>query len=381
MPCRKPIHGASAFNRQIKESFMRNKFQIFRSRNRHIYSLIFSAVCMTAAVCASCLYGWIAGPDTANITLMFIFALIVISFHTVKYVYGILCSFFSFLLLSQTLDTSAASLCVTFAGMTAITLFISTLTSNLTTQTNLTAEREKQLAEAELEKTRANLLRAISHDLRTPLSGILGNSLIFLENQPLLSEPEKTQIVTNIRESSEWLINMVENLLTITRISQDGPIINTNDEIVEEVIGEALQKMEKRHPGCVIHARIPEDFIILPMDVVLIEQVILNLLENAILHSGSADPVDIIAEENENTVTFTVRDYGKGIPETMLDHLFDGTYYSAVHASDAQKGMGIGLVICKTIISAHQGTITGRNHQHGAEFIFTLPKQKEENVP
>ena len=360
---------------------MRNKFQIFRSRNRHIYSLIFSAVCMMAAVCASYLYGWIAGPDTANITLMFIFALIVISFHTVKYVYGILCSFFSFLLLSQTLDTSAASLCVTFAGMTAITLFISTLTSNLTTQTNLTAEREKQLAEAELEKTRANLLRAISHDLRTPLSGILGNSLIFLENQPLLSEPEKTQIVTNIRESSEWLINMVENLLTITRISQDGPIINTNDEIVEEVIGEALQKMEKRHPGCVIHARIPEDFIILPMDVVLIEQVILNLLENAILHSGSADPVDIIAEENENTVTFTVRDYGKGIPETMLDHLFDGTYYSAVHASDAQKGMGIGLVICKTIISAHQGTITGRNHQHGAEFIFTLPKQKEENVP
>ena len=145
---------------------------------------------------------------------------------------------------------------------------------------------------------------------------------------------------------------------------------------MEEVIGEALQKMEKRHPGCTIHVTIPDDFILLPMDVVLIEQVILNLLENALRHSGSKEPVDMVVEDEPDYVSFTIRDYGIGIPENMLNSLFEGTYYSAVHAPDAQKGMGIGLVICKTIISAHQGTILGRNHEHGAEFIFTLPKKK-----
>lgn len=359
---------------------MFDKLLSLKEKNRHIYSCLFSAVCMTLVLCVSCLYSRLAGQDTTNITLLFIFGLIVVSFNTVKYVYGLLCSLLAVLWLGLTQDIPRESLMVTLLGMACITVFISTLTAHLKAQSGVIAEREKQLAEAEMEKNRANLLRAISHDLRTPLSGILGNSLIFLENQSLISEPEKTQIVTNIRESSEWLISMVENLLTITRIRQDGPTINTSDEIVEEVISEALQKMEKRHPGCRIHVKVPDEILILPMDVVLIEQVILNLLENAVLHSGSSEPVYMIVEAEKDQVSFTIRDYGTGIPENMLNNLFEGTYYSAVHAPDAQKGMGIGLVICKTIINAHQGTIMGRNHEHGAEFIFTLPKRREENL-
>ena len=355
---------------------MLKKLQILRKRNKCLYSVLFSAVCMAVSMAAAALYSGAAGQDPANVTLLFIFSLIVISCNTANCLYGILCSLLAVLWLKWSQNTSLGSLSVTFLGMAAITVFINTLISRSATQASLIAEREKQLAEAEMEKTRANLLRAISHDLRTPLSGILGNCLIFLENQSLISEQEKRQLVTNIRESSDWLINMVENLLSITRIRTDCPTINTNDEIVEEVIGEALQKIEKRHPGCTIRVKIPDDFIMLPMDVVLIEQVILNLLENAILHSGSEEPVDIIVEDEPEQVSFTVRDYGNGIPENMLNNLFEGTYYTAVHASDAQKGMGIGLAICKTIISAHQGTILGRNHRHGAEFIFTLPKKR-----
>ncbi len=355
---------------------MLKKLQTLRKRNEHLYSVLFSVVCMAITIAAAAIYGGTAGRDPSNVTILFIFSLIIISCNTIGYFYGLLCSLLAVLWLGLTQDVSPGSLFITFLGMAAVTIFISALISHSTTQSELIAEREKQLAEAGLEKTRANLLRAISHDLRTPLSGILGNCLIFLENQSLLSEQEKRQIVTNIQESSDWLINMVENLLSITRIREDRPIINTTDEIVEEVIGEALQKMEKRHPGCTIHVTIPDDFILLPMDVVLIEQVILNLLENALRHSGSKEPVDMVVEDEPDYVSFTIRDYGIGIPENMLNSLFEGTYYSAVHAPDAQKGMGIGLVICKTIISAHQGTILGRNHEHGAEFIFTLPKKK-----
>lgn len=355
---------------------MLKKLQTLHKRHGHFYSVLFSAACMALSIAAAALYCGTAGKDPANVTLLFIFSLITISCNTIGYFYGLLCSLIAVLWLGLTQDISPGSLFITFLGMAAVTIFISTLISQYTTQSKLIAEREKQLAEAGLEKTRANLLRAISHDLRTPLSGILGNCLIFLENQTLLSEQEKRQIVTNIQESSDWLINMVENLLSVTRIREDCPIINTNDELVEEVIGEALQKMEKRHPECTIHVKIPDDFILLPMDVVLIEQVLLNLLENALSHSGTKEPVDIIVEDQPDHVSFTIRDYGTGIPENMLDSLFEGTYYSSVHASDAQKGMGIGLVICKTIISAHQGTILGRNHEHGAEFIFTLPKKK-----
>lgn len=362
----------------MKERYMYKILHTLHMKHKHLFSMLFSTLCMAVSIAASALYPWAGGGDVDAI-LLFIFALIIISCITANWIYGLFCSLLSALWLGLTQNLPPHSLAVTFLGMTAITGFISILVAHLTAQSKLIAEREKQLVEADKEKNRANLLRAISHDLRTPLSGILGNCLIFLENQPLLSEAEKTQIVTNIQESSGWLINMVENLLSITRIREDGPTITTNSEIVEEVLGEALQKMEKRHPGCKIRVKIPDDFIMLDMDVVLIEQVLLNLLENAVLHSGSEEPVDIIVEDGPESVSFTIRDYGNGIPESMLNSLFEGTYYSAVHASDAQKGMGIGLVICKTIINAHKGTILGRNHACGAEFLFTLPKKKEES--
>ena len=224
---------------------------------------------------------------------------------------------------------------------------------------------------------RANLLRAVSHDLRTPLTGIIGNSQAYLDNRELLTEDEKIDIITNIYEDSSWLVNMVENLLTITRI-HSSLSIKTSEEPLEEVVGEALIRMQKQYPNCVIHAKIPEDFILLPMDAVLIEQVIINLLENALKHSGSDSPIDFIVENDSRNVTFIVRDYGNGISKAALSRLFSGTPISSPEA-DGQKGAGIGLVICKTIIDAHHGTILGRNHENGAEFLFTLPKKKEEH--
>lgn len=355
------------------------------SYKQHIFSLLFSCLCMAAAVGISSVYYYITNEFSVNIALIFTFFLVLVSCYTVGCLYGIAYSLFAVLWLDFLytypffrMDFTRYDFPVTFLCMTAVTVLISTLTSHLALQANLIVEREKQLADAEKEKMRANLLRAVSHDLRTPLTGILGNSAVFLENQEQLSEEQKKSIVTNIYDDSNWLINMVENLLTVTRIRDHDLSISTSEESIEEVIAEALQKMEKRHPGCVIRAKIPDEFILLPMDAVLIEQVTINLLENALLHSGSSDPIDLIVNDMGTEVAFTVRDYGVGIPGEKLKNLFDGMDCSGSNSADVHKGMGIGLMICKTIITAHHGTLTGGNHEHGAEFIFTLPKAKKE---
>ena len=164
-------------------------------------------------------------------------------------------------------------------------------------------------------------------------------------------------------------------LCEAVRISNDI-YREVREEIVEEVLGEALQKMDTRHPEFKIRASIPDEIIMLPMDALLIEQVIINLLENALLHSGSKEPVDVIVKNGTECATFIVRDYGQGIPEEVLAHLFDISSLME-DLPDARKKTGIGLLICKTIISAHHGTLTGHNHSLGAEFIFTLPKRSQ----
>lgn len=150
--------------------------------------------------------------------------------------------------------------------------------------------------------------------------------------------------------------------------------ITTSDEAIEEVIAEALQKISKRYPASKVNVSIPEEYIQLPMDAVLIEQVIINLVENAIVHSHSTLPVELLVKEETDHISITVKDHGVGISPERLDNLFDGLPFSPSHSADSRNGMGIGLSICKTIILAHKGTLNGRNYGNGAEFTFSLPK-------
>ena len=353
-------------------------------KKRIFTDTVFTIFMMAAATLFSFVFFHFGNKNSANITIIYTLALIIAALKTSCYLYGVISAVFCVVAVNYffsypyfKFNFTLAGYPLTFIGMLAISLITSATTTTLKRQRQAIAEREKELVEADKEKLRANLLRAVSHDLRTPLTGIIGSSSSYLENYHDLSETERTELVTNIKDDSEWLLNMVENLLTVTRIQNDSPNkVRKTPEVVEEVVSEAIQRLQKRHPGVKIRVQMPNNFLMLPMDPTLIEQVLINLMENAFVHSGSTEPVELSIREQEDLVLFRVRDYGKGISEEQMPGLFEGQQPGST-AADGHKGIGIGLTICKTIILAHGGTITASNHENGADFIFTLPKEKE----
>ena len=160
-------------------------------------------------------------------------------------------------------------------------------------QKAIASERERKLAEAEREKIHANLLRAVSHDLRTPLTSIIGSSASYLDDAQNMSEQERMELISNINEDAQWLLNMVENLLSVTKIQNESSKVKKLQEIVEEVVSESIVRLQKRLPKIRIRVSMPEDFLMIPMDATLIEQVPINLMENAYVHSSSSDPIDL----------------------------------------------------------------------------------------
>ncbi len=339
---------------------------------------------LTAATAISFGFFYLGNKNVANITIIYTLALILTALYTSGYLFGIIASVFCVTAVNFLfsypyfrINFSLNGYPVTFIGMLAISMITSTTTTALKRQRRAIAEREKALAEADKEKLRANLLRAVSHDLRTPLTSIIGSASSYLENSPEFSEEERTQLVANIKEDSQWLLNMVENLLTVTRIrDNDTDKVKKTPEVVEEVVSEAIQRLRRRLPNIKIRVNMPDDFLMLSMDPTLIEQVLINLMENAYLHSGSNEPIHLIIEENPDSISFRVRDYGTGISEKRLPYIFEGQQMAS-ETPDGHKGIGIGLSICKTIIQAHGGRIQAVNRSRGAEFVFILPKEKE----
>lgn len=326
----------------------------------------------------------LATKNSVNITIIYILAILLIARFTSGYLFGVIASLVSILCVNYlftypyfAFNFTLAGYPVTFIGMLSISLITSATTTHLKQQAHIITEREKLLLEAEKEKMRANLLRAISHDLRTPLTSIIGASSTYLENKDVLTKHDQTELVEHIYEDSNWLLNMVENLLSVTRIHNDSATVTTSLEPIEEVVSEAVFRLKKRLPHAEIKVRVPDEFIMIPMDAILIEQVIINLLENAVIHSKTTKPIECHVDYDEEFVFFHIIDYGVGIPEDRRDTLFDGSSSGLANSSDAIKGMGIGLSICKTIILAHQGTISVSTHKEGTIFTFKLPRGGE----
>ena len=301
---------------------------------------LFTLTLLGIATALAFLFFSFVSENTANIALLYIIVQILIARYTNGYLHGLFSSVFSVICINFfftypffRLNFTLSGYPVTFIGMLIITLLTTATTSSL------------------------------------------------LSDGSILSDAEKRELLENIENDSSWLLNMVENLLSVTRINDTVTHqVNKTPEIVEEVVAEAVQRLKKRFPSASIIVHVPTDYLLIPMDAILIEQVLINLLENALIHSGSSHSLELTVTDHPDHVTFCVKDFGHGLNPDVIPDIFSGICHNT-GSVDSHKGMGIGLSICKMIIDAHNGYIEAKNHTNGALFLFTLPKEEEENIP
>lgn len=239
---------------------------------------------------------------------------------------------------------------------------------------NLILEQERVKVEIEREKLRSDLLRAISHDLRSPLAGIAGATTTILENEETIDKNIVHELLNGIYEDSEWLTRLVENLLSMTKIDEGKLQLKKSPEAVEEVISEAIHHISKRSKNHTIKVKIPDFLLIVPMDGKLIEQVLINLIDNAIKYTPHGTTIEVKAFLNDKLLYMEVSDDGEGLSPNSIDHIFDRFFVPDNSSVDSRRGVGLGLAICKSIVEAHGGKIEAYNkEQGGAIFRFSLP--------
>ena len=308
------------------------------------------------------------------IPMIFVLGVFLISWRTQGYFWGIAASLISVLAVNYafTFPYYAFDLispeCLTSA---IVMLVVAIITGTLTTQIKY---QEKIKAEMDRERMRGNLLRAISHDLRTPLTSIYGASSTVIENFRSLNESQHLELLKDVQEDSLWLINMVENLLSVTRIDGKRVSVTKTPTVLEELVDTVLVKFQKRCPGQQVQVDIPEEFVSIPMDAMLIEQVLINILENAVDHAKGMQNLKLQVSCEDGLAKFCVSDDGCGIAPERLNNLFTG-YFDRQEApvDGSRNNMGIGLSVCATIIKAHGSEIFAENRKTGgAAFYFYL---------
>lgn len=314
------------------------------------------------------------------VPLIYVLAVLCISRFTTGYIYGVGASVIAVVGVNYIftypyfqVDFTLTGYPLTFLVMLAVSIFISALTTQIKHQEQIRLDVER-------EKMRANLLRAVSHDIRTPLTSIAGSAAGIIENRDKLTDHQKLELLENIREEAQWMVRMVENLLSITRFNSGEAQIDTIDEVAEDVISSAVVKFSKRFPNLKVTVDIPEEVLLVPMDATLIEQVIINLFENAALHGKTTSEISIWLTSTSYLAVFFIEDNGQGIDPKVLPHIFDGNITSTDQGTaDNKRNMGIGLSVCREIVAAHQGTMKAENREEGgARFIFTLPLRKDQ---
>ena len=323
----------------------------------------------------------VAQFDTKTMTpMVFVLGVFIISWQTQGYIWGIAASLVSVLAVNWafTFPYWAFDLispeCISAA---VVMLIVATMTGALTTRLK---QQEKLKAEAEKERMRGNLLRAVSHDLRTPLTSIYGACSVILDTQDTISREQAMQLLKDIQSDAQWLNRMVENLLSVTRVDADRVRLATRSTVLDELIDSVLVKFRKHYPAQKVQVQLPESFVSIPMDPVLIQQVLMNLLENAVFHAVGMKNLWLRVEVMDGQAVFCVEDDGCGIQPDRLPHLFSGLQ-DRDGPADSGRNMGIGLSVCQTIVKAHGGELRGENRpEGGAVFYFGLEMEESEDV-
>lgn len=320
--------------------------------------------------------------DTRTLTpMIFVLGVFLVSWRTQGYFWGIAASLISVLAVNYafTYPYWAFDLispeCIASA---VVMLIVATMTGALTTRLK---KQEKVKAEAETERMRGNLLRAVSHDLRTPLTAIYGACSAMMENYDTFPREKHLKMLAGVSADAQWLVRMVENLLSITRIDAGDVELKKQDTVLEELVDALLVKFHKHYPGQKVQVSLPEEFLLIPMDAILIEQVLMNLLENAVFHAKGMKNLWLRVERNQHLVIFRVEDDGEGIPEDRLPRLFTTHLGGDTPSDSSRSSMGIGLSVCSTIVKAHGSRIYAQNRpEGGACFYFALELEDTSDV-
>ena len=310
------------------------------------------------------------------ISAVFVLGVFIVAYFTDGYVYGILASTVSMLAINFAFALPFFKFNFTLPENVLSAIIFLSVTLPTCALTARIKKWESMRAETEREKMRANLLRAVSHDLRTPLTTIYGSATAIMENYDTLTDEQKRNMLAAITEDADWLVRIVENLLSVTRLDTTCLKLKKSPIVVEELIDTTVSKFRKRYPDAPLKINIPEDFLTVNMDATLIEQVLLNLLENAVIHSTGMKNLTLNVYNDGSSATFEVSDDGCGISSELMPKIFT----SFIHSDDRTHGMGIGLSVCATIIKAHGSEISAKNNEGGGvTFSFKLPTEDAED--
>ena len=353
--------------------FSRRTHSIIRDGGR-------AAGILIAATLVGLLFSGLKIPE-ANIIAVYILGVLIISIITSSWMYSFLASVisvlafnFMFTIPRFTLRAYDPSYPVTFGIMFLVALITGSLASRMKEYARESAQAAMQI---EKEQLRADLLRSISHDLRTPLTSISGNASNLLSNENEFSQETRMQIYGDIYDDSMWLIKLVENLLSVTRIEDGRMDLRMSAELMDEVIAEAMRHTDRNRDGRKIEVSSDEEFILGKMDARLIVQVVINLVDNAVKYTPEGAQIRIHTGKKDGMVVVSVSDTGPGIPDEQKSKVFDMFYTGTNRAADGRRSLGLGLGLCRSIIRAHGGEIwVSDNKPQGAVFTFTLPAEE-----
>lgn len=325
------------------------------------------------------------GAHEANLTMIYLLAVLLIAIYTQSYSYSVITPFMVVLLFNFffteprfTFSIYDPQYPLTFFIMLAIALITSTLTVKLKAQKEYSQNilRQKQASDikAHTEKIRSNILRSISHDLRTPLTTISGG-IETVMNTKHLSETKKDALLEDIYDETQWLMRLIENILNLTKIQEGRINLQKDYESIDDILTEPVKRVKGIVGKRKIKVNLPEEMLVVALDINLIVQVFINLIENSVKNSDDHTNIVLTARKKGSTIEFSVTDEGQPIDAKDVEHIFK-VFYTSKH--DGSRGIGLGLSICKAIIELHDGTIWYERTENGNRFLFNIPMKEDE---
>ncbi len=316
--------------------------------------------------------------DSSYVAMLFLTDVFLTAVLTDGYLFSLVCAVMGVLSVDYIFTEPYWKISFTLTGFPLTFLVMMTISVLAGAMASRAKRVESMSRQAQKEKMRANLLRSMSHDIRTPLTGIVGATDVLLERWDKLTDQQRHSLLQSVNDDANWLMRVTENLLSITRMDGDGARVRKTPEAMEEVVESAVAKFRRYYDGMQVAVHLPDELLMVPMDALLMQQVLFNLMENAARHGETARHIDLTLYRKGTMAVVEVADDGVGIAPEKLPQLFSGTLGPGVRG-DEHRDMGIGLSVCKTVVQAHGGTIEAMNQNGGgALFRIYLPLEEEE---